>query len=124
MELCKNYFYTFPGVSADGSVAVLDGFTLEAVTRFSPISTETGKGIHKAIFCSGLGSFCMCTEDGKLHFLHLVKKNELTEELASASASQASGGEKLVNGKSTGAEIKPFAMDDNIMDDKTLCNKF
>ena len=66
----------------------------------------------------------MCTEDGKLHFLHLVKKNELTEELASASASQASGGEKLVNGKSTGAEIKLFAMDDNIMDDKTLCNKF
>jgi hypothetical protein len=89
----------FSGISADGSLAVLDGLTLETVTRFSPDNSKPGQHIQRAIFCSGLGSFCMCTEGGRLHFLHLVKKSKLAEELASASASQASGVEKQANGK-------------------------
>ena len=84
---------TFPGVTADGSLAVIDGLTLETVSTFSPADKIVGR-INRAIFCSGLGSFCVCTEDGKLHFLHLVKKHELTEQLVSAGASQAGSAEQ------------------------------
>lgn len=85
-------------MSSEGSLTVMDGFTLETVARFSPGNVETEGRIHSAIFCSGLGSFCMCTENGKLHFLHLVKKNELTDEVDAAGASQASDTEKHVKG--------------------------
>ena len=97
-SVCVLWFQMFAGVTAAGSLAVLDGLTLETITKFSLDNMETGQSIHRAIFCSGLGSFCVCTEDGKIHFLHLVKKNELTEELASTCAGQTSGVEKLAKG--------------------------
>ena len=88
----------FLGVTVDGSLAVLNGTSLEIVTRFSPDNSKTGQRIHKAMFCSGLGTFCVCSEDARLHFLHLVKKTEeLTAEIATAS--QASSMEKQVKGK-------------------------
>ena len=89
----------FSGVTAAGSLAVLDGVTLATVTKFSLDNAGTGQTIHRAIFCSGLGSFCACTEDGKIHFLHLVKKNEQSEEPASVCAGQTSGVEKQTKGK-------------------------
>lgn len=89
----------FAGIACDGSLVVVDGLSLETVTKYSPDITKSGAHLHSATFCSGLGSFCVCTDNGQLHFLHLGKKNASPEHSSSASVSQVSTVGRQANGK-------------------------
>ena len=86
------------GVTSEGSILVRDGLSLEVLTRFPSDSGEPGGGCRHVVFCSGLGSFCACTEGGKLRFLHLVKNTSDSE--GPSSVAKTPGNEKQPMGKS------------------------
>lgn len=100
------------GVTDDGSVFVMDGLSLEVLTRLSSSKLDPGECYRRVVFCSGLGSFCACTENGKLHFLHLMKNTSETGESSLLNVKQIPGKEKQPKGNTFGTRYFPTKTDE------------
>ena len=65
----------FAATTASGTVVIFSGDTLEVVAKLQPKSETPENCFAHLLHCSGIDCLCACTSTGKLHFLHLARKD-------------------------------------------------